>query len=456
MYRARFVGNDIIDGSPKTMIFGTPGTTINHQSIPKGVVGVDDDENMQDNFSGDTLLRRLPSPTTPFSGDTLLRRLPSPATTITKPTTNTATMSTTTATTATTTITKPTTNPTIQTKIPTTTAAKPTAATTTGSYIEFRVLGKFGVFSNQIWGVGGGCGDGDGDGGGDVGGGFGDGGGRFGGGDGDGGGGVGGGFGDGGCGGGDGGGVGGGFGDGGCGGGDGGGVGGGGGGYGGGDGGGGFGDGGGGCGGGGDGGSVGGGFGDGGGGCGGGDGGCGGGGGRRRESPEKKMTGYPFSREVHTRTTQFARTKQPRKSHVILCYDGKSVCRSRSDKASRCAASERLCTKSHRYPRPHWAQTNPRQFLGRSPTAKACSPGSKPPYLQNASPKAQTRLFENKPCPSNLAHGGIIKYLAKQKLAFLKVKRRHMIKIMATLAQHIRRKHNHEIHYHYLSHYFCC
>ncbi|KAJ9549499.1 hypothetical protein OSB04_022042 [Centaurea solstitialis] len=36
-----------------------------------------------------------------------------------------------------------------------------------------------------------------------------------------------------------------------------------------------------------------------------------------------------------------------------------------------------------RYPRPHWAQTNPQQFLGRSPTAKACSPGSKPPYLQN-------------------------------------------------------------------------
>ncbi|KAJ9545611.1 LOW QUALITY PROTEIN: hypothetical protein OSB04_025318 [Centaurea solstitialis] len=32
-----------------------------------------------------------------------------------------------------------------------------------------------------------------------------------------------------------------------------------------------------------------------------------------------------------------------------------------------------------RYPRPHWVQTNPRQFLGRSPTAKTCSPGSKPP-----------------------------------------------------------------------------
>ncbi|KAJ9548025.1 hypothetical protein OSB04_020568 [Centaurea solstitialis] len=113
-----------------------------------------------------------------FSGDTLLRRLPSPATTttITKPTTNTATISTTTATT---TITKPTTNPTIQTKIPTTTAAKPTTATTTGSYIEIRVLGNLGFFSNQIWGVGGGCSGGDGDGGGDVGG-FGDGGGGFG------------------------------------------------------------------------------------------------------------------------------------------------------------------------------------------------------------------------------------------------------------------------------------
>ncbi|KAJ9558712.1 hypothetical protein OSB04_013326 [Centaurea solstitialis] len=46
---------------------------------------------------------------------------------------------------------------------------------------------------------------------------------------------------------------------------------------------------------------------------------------------------------------------------------------------------------NRRYPRPHWAQTNPRQFLGRSPTAKACSPGSKPPYLQNASPRARTQ-----------------------------------------------------------------
>ncbi|KAJ9555336.1 hypothetical protein OSB04_009950 [Centaurea solstitialis] len=45
-----------------------------------------------------------------------------------------------------------------------------------------------------------------------------------------------------------------------------------------------------------------------------------------------------------------------------------------------------------RYPRPHWVQTNPRQFLDRSPTAKACSPGSKPPYLQNASPMARTRI----------------------------------------------------------------
>ncbi|KAJ9547165.1 hypothetical protein OSB04_019708 [Centaurea solstitialis] len=48
-------------------------------------------------------------------------------------------------------------------------------------------------------------------------------------------------------------------------------------------------------------------------------------------------------------------------------------------------------SKCKRYPRPHWAQTNPRQFLDRSPTAKACSPGSKPPYLQNVSPRARTR-----------------------------------------------------------------
>ncbi|KAJ9551041.1 LOW QUALITY PROTEIN: hypothetical protein OSB04_015086 [Centaurea solstitialis] len=34
----------------------------------------------------------------------------------------------------------------------------------------------------------------------------------------------------------------------------------------------------------------------------------------------------------------------------------------------------------------------PRQFLGRSPSAKACSPGSKPPYLQNASPRARTQV----------------------------------------------------------------
>ncbi|KAJ9546545.1 hypothetical protein OSB04_019088 [Centaurea solstitialis] len=52
--------------------------------------------------------KRVNFPATFFSGDTLLRRLPSPATTTnTKPTTNTATIS---ATTATTTITKPTTN----------------------------------------------------------------------------------------------------------------------------------------------------------------------------------------------------------------------------------------------------------------------------------------------------------------------------------------------------------
>ncbi|KAJ9558189.1 hypothetical protein OSB04_012803 [Centaurea solstitialis] len=163
----------------------------------------------------------------------------------------------------------------------------------TGSYIEIKVFGKYGVFSNQIWGVGGGYGGGDGDGGG----GFGDGGGGggvggvCGGGDGGcGGGGVNGGFRDGGGGCGGGGGVGGGFGDGGGGCGGGGGVGGG------------FGDGGGGgCGGGdggcggSDGGGVNGGFGDGGGGCGGGDGGCGGGDGRRRESPEKKMTGMKLS-----------------------------------------------------------------------------------------------------------------------------------------------------------------
>ncbi|KAJ9558592.1 hypothetical protein OSB04_013206 [Centaurea solstitialis] len=51
------------------------------------------------------------------------------------------------------------------------------------------------------------------------------------------------------------------------------------------------------------------------------------------------------------------------------------------------------CYLLARYPRPHWVQTNPRQFLGRSPTAKACSPGLEPPYLQNASPKARTRCL---------------------------------------------------------------
>ncbi|KAJ9565211.1 hypothetical protein OSB04_001177 [Centaurea solstitialis] len=47
----------------------------------------------------------------------------------------------------------------------------------------------------------------------------------------------------------------------------------------------------------------------------------------------------------------------------------------------------------HMYPRPHWVQTNPRQFLGRSLTAKACSPGSKPPYLQNASPRVKVAKY---------------------------------------------------------------